>query len=67
MVYDDMKLLLFPTLFSDSVWVLFDIENKISLQIKKKGKKRPKYQHTEENNVKTIKRKNLQTTTEKYA
>lgn len=39
MVYDDMKLLLFPTLFSDSVWVLFDIENKISLQIKKKEKK----------------------------
>lgn len=58
MVYDNMKLLLFPTFFfSDRVWGLFDIENKLSLKIKKKRENPPqKNQHIDESNVKTIKR-----------
>lgn len=47
MVYDDMKLLLFPTFISDSVWVLFYIENKISLQIKKEKEKKDQNTNTQ--------------------
>lgn len=59
MVYDDMKLLLCLIFFSDRVWALFDSENKLSLKIKKKRKKPKKTQHTEESNVKTIKREKI--------
>lgn len=52
MVYDDAKLLLFPTFFSGRTWVLCDIENNsfpntrwLGLEDKKEEKKNPNPAH----------------------